>query len=215
ISVKSFQCHQCHEILPIGKARSHVGKHILKRMRGVVEALSGDQIETPDPCGFCGRSGLPECSRLYLTAGANPQPKSDCQHFYKFMYQRALISTDNTPSTNVPILCSIIGCTHRQGKFVTAIWKYNAKQHLEDKHPGYLTDGLAASNAAPIPIEMLHAMEITDDEERRMGIPTQYRPAKPVLPPIQAKAVLPRSRKRPHTATEVGPERPNRRVRLS
>ncbi|KAL0961307.1 hypothetical protein HGRIS_006266 [Hohenbuehelia grisea] len=168
ISDQSFRCYMCLGTVKANQARSHVATHILKSMRGVEEELPGSNVASM-PCGFCGRSGAPGCSEVYLTKGNSPQAQGNCAHAHKFQYQPALKVTSSTPSTNVPILCTIQGCTGFVGSLRTAVWKYNMPEHIRICHPQYSPDGL--TDGAPLPADLASRMLITYQEELLVGIP--------------------------------------------
>jgi hypothetical protein len=133
------------------------------------------------PCGFCGRSGISSCGEVYLTKGSHPQAQSNCRHANKFHYAPSLKSTNSTPSTNVPILCEIPGCTGQVGQKWTAIWKYNMEEHIRSEHPDY-SDLDNLEHGAPLPSTLIKSMLITREEEERLGIPREKIPPKPSLP---------------------------------
>lgn len=122
------------------------------------------------PCGFCGRSGIRECSELYLTIGKHKQIRAECRHAHEFKYGSSLTSTPSTASTNTPILCPIEPCNAViNGKWQRAVWKYNLPRHIQSCHPGYSWDGLEPG--APLPATLATDMVITTDEEVRLGVP--------------------------------------------
>ncbi len=146
----------------------------------------------PNPCGFCGRSGLEACSQLFLTKSS--QAHSECRHAHKFHYKPALYPTASTPSTNVPIICTIPGCTTaiRYSNGLTgAIWKYNMPDHIRTAHPEYSIDGIDDAKA-PLPPELAQAIAISRDEEVRIGIPEEKIP--PTAPPVQKRTISKRQR---------------------
>jgi hypothetical protein len=46
-SKEKFRCYQCLSEIDPGKARTHIGQHILKAMRGVLENNAGEPVSTP------------------------------------------------------------------------------------------------------------------------------------------------------------------------
>ncbi|KAI0067932.1 hypothetical protein BV25DRAFT_1911795 [Artomyces pyxidatus] len=182
-SAGTFQCYQCHRKMDPKKARSHVGEHILRKLRNVEEVLH-QPVADSFPCGFCGRSGLRGCDEVFLTKGNNPQALSHCPHFEKFQYRRAQQSSDTSPSTNVPILCSIPGCTGTVGQHLTAVWKYNMPEHIRVAHPGHSVGGY--EDGAPLPDDLVRNMFIALDEERRIKIPDAKIPFKSIPAPLSA-----------------------------
>ncbi|KAI0054339.1 hypothetical protein BV25DRAFT_1764193, partial [Artomyces pyxidatus] len=169
-----FDCYQCRRQMDPKKARSHVGEHILKKLRGVEEPSLKQQIGDMFPCGFCGRSGHPGCADVFLVKGKTMQAETMCPHFQKFQYGPTSHSTESTPSTNIPILCTIPGCTGRIGSKYTAVWKYNMSEHIRQAHPGFSIGGYL--DGAPLPDNLVCSMYITDEEETRLKIPAQHIP---------------------------------------
>lgn len=148
------------------------------------------------PCGFCGRSGIAGCSEIFMTKGKSPQAESNCQHAHKFQYQPSLKSTSSTPSTNIPILCSIPGCTRTIGSKRTAVWKYNMPEHIRTAHPGYSSNGI--EDGVSLPPDLARAMFISPEEEHRIGIPKENIPPKPALPSTPDSASTRGAAKRSH-----------------
>ncbi|KAH7925284.1 hypothetical protein BV22DRAFT_1011487, partial [Leucogyrophana mollusca] len=173
-------CFQCLKLVDLKKARSHVGEHILRFMRGISEELSGDPV-SPEPCGFCGRSGISSCNEVFLTSGSSPQAQTNCAYASKFHYAPSLKSTSTSPCTNVPIRCQIPGCSALVDKRHTAIWKYNMPAHILAAHKDYSPDGILPG--MPIPSEMTTSMLITSEEEQWLRIPKENIPPK-VTPPV-------------------------------
>ncbi|KAI0724703.1 hypothetical protein C8Q72DRAFT_857147 [Fomitopsis betulina] len=97
--------------------------------------------------------------------------KSSCPYAHKFKYGSSLVPNLKNPCTNIPILCTIPGCTGTVGNLRKAIWKYNMEEHIHTVHPGYPLD--STDLGVPIPDDLAHAMFITHDEETWMGIPPE------------------------------------------
>ncbi|TCD63849.1 hypothetical protein EIP91_004891 [Steccherinum ochraceum] len=189
-----LRCYQCLQSVPEAKMRDHVAGHILRALRGVSEELKGEP--TGDmPCGFCGRSGIPACARVFLTKGKRPQAVSHCEHARKFRYASALTSTATGPSTNVPIRCTLDNCggTTVDGRW-PAVWKLNMTAHIRKFHPGSSTDG--GLTGAPIDDVIVYDMYITPEEETRLGIPAHLIPPTPI-PRCPKSRPPPRSSTRP------------------
>ncbi|KAI1784985.1 hypothetical protein LXA43DRAFT_900727, partial [Ganoderma leucocontextum] len=185
-----FRCYVCHTEMDPSKARTHVGGHILKAKRGVVEPEpKGEPVGQTSPCGFCGRSGLQGCQQLFLTKTS--QARSECRHFHKFHYRPAKVSTETTPCTNIPIMCTVPGCKSamRQGDLFGAIWKYNMEEHIKNDHSGYSTTGVE-DHLLPIPADLAREMYISDSEERLMGISDSLIPHKIAPLPDDNNSVL-------------------------
>lgn len=162
------------------------------------------QISFPFPCGCCGRSGVPSCNEVFLSKGKSPQASSGCQYFRKFQYKAALTPTTSTWCTNVPILCTIPGCTATVGNLFKAVWKYNMPEHIRQCHPGFSTTGIDALGGAPLPPDLIQSMAISDLEEERTGIPRARIPLKPALPnPPTSQPAAPRTRGTKRASTSV------------
>lgn len=119
------------------------------------------------------------CTELYLTKprkNENPQVKSSCPYAHKLKYGSSLVPNKKNLCTNIPILCTIPGCTGTVGNLRKAIWKYNMEEHIHTVHPGYPLD--STDLGVPIPDDLAHAMFITHDEEAWMGIPPEKIPSK-------------------------------------
>ncbi|KII88930.1 hypothetical protein PLICRDRAFT_29388 [Plicaturopsis crispa FD-325 SS-3] len=209
---EKFRCYQCLTEVDSSKARLHVGKHILNRMRGVEERLPGGPVGHPMPCGFCGRAGIISCSEVYLTKGKHPQAHSNCIHFRKFNYGPSLVSNHSSPCTNVPIACTFPGCQAPVGsKYLTAVWKYNMPEHIRSSHPGHSFDGI--ESGAPIPNDLARAMLITREEEEWMKIPASNIPRKILPSPSEAfrapaASHSTRSRSKKHATAATDSENP-------
>ncbi|GLB43863.1 hypothetical protein LshimejAT787_1500470 [Lyophyllum shimeji] len=209
-----FRCYQCLSEVEVKRARQHVGRHILKALRGIKEDLKGEPIAVGAgsmPCGFCGRSGNPACDQVFLSKGKSPQATSGCRLASKFHYQPSLKSTGSTPCTNVPILCSIAGCTGAVGTQQTAIWKYNMPEHIRTVHPGYAWNALGGD--APLPASLAHAMHITPEEEAILGIPKENIPPAHPLPPFESTTSRGSKRSSTNRPVQVQPTVKKRKTR--
>ncbi|KAJ8089166.1 hypothetical protein PM082_014414 [Marasmius tenuissimus] len=104
---------------------AHMGSHCLF-----------DTVNTPsllEPCGLCLRPS-PTCA-IYLEKGRGhngrlrvDRKRSTCSNLLSFSYTAAAQSTDNSPCSNVPLICSL--CPSGD----PAVWKYNMKEHIAIKH---------------------------------------------------------------------------------
>lgn len=120
-------CAHCSNDLPAAPQRllEHNAMHILYDPN--IKALS-------EPCGLCLRPS-PACTFKLAKgkgAGANPRINKDgssCANIATFNYGAAMVSSTSSPSSNVPINCPHCSST------ASAVWKYNMKAHLIDKHP--------------------------------------------------------------------------------
>lgn len=89
------------------------------------------------------------------------------------------------------------------GDYQTAVWKYNMPEHIHESHPGYAASEF--EDGAPLPPSLAHAMHISAEEEKLMGIPEQLIPLKSDLPllPESGEQQKARGRKRAITSTQT------------
>ncbi|KAK7007190.1 hypothetical protein R3P38DRAFT_2470949, partial [Favolaschia claudopus] len=109
----------------------HVGQHILKSMRGVPETSARESVSGSYPCGTCGGT----CS----IAIKNKKADSACPSAYPFMITTAKKFLPTRPCTNVPVVCAMHDCKQ-------IYWKYNSKQHMSERHPGWKKLGFLQKN---------------------------------------------------------------------
>ena len=100
-----------------------MGAHIL-----FDDALKGART----PCGLCLNSGT--LCEIYLvsrgdTATSINMAKSRCQNLRRIKLKLAEQFTTTQPCTNHPLICSLCG------KDSPAVWKYNVKDHIVERHP--------------------------------------------------------------------------------
>ncbi|KAG2737891.1 hypothetical protein P692DRAFT_20673594, partial [Suillus brevipes Sb2] len=86
--------------------RSHMGGHILRAARGVPDNVT-TAVSGPQPCGFCGRSGVAECAVTFKESGRSVTWESQCPHKENFQYGSANKGSDNRPCRNVPVVCKL------------------------------------------------------------------------------------------------------------
>ncbi|KIJ12646.1 hypothetical protein PAXINDRAFT_82548, partial [Paxillus involutus ATCC 200175] len=153
-------CAICGKAVKHKSLRSHTRGHILRAQMGIKEDHLVTQVAVGDPCGFCGQSGHP----VRLTKEGKKrtfQLSSSCPLAITFSLGVAATSTKNSPSTNVPIRCSICPATSGDR---AVVWKYNMAHHLgtvhAERHP-----------AQPLPADLITAMKITCFEQEHLGIP--------------------------------------------
>ncbi|KAI0681858.1 hypothetical protein C8T65DRAFT_597993 [Cerioporus squamosus] len=134
-------CHQCASVLNVKTCenpRAHVGKHILRAKYGVAEPGLKEQVSfcitgRSYPCGFCGRG---TCTIVLLAKGKSMQVESNCARAHKFSYGQAIKTNRTTPSTNVPVFCTLCPrdpATKRHPTF----WKYNMRDHIKIEHSSH------------------------------------------------------------------------------
>ena len=128
--VSMHKCPGCPETIYLDKSNgqrmlAHIGSHILHN------ELIDQSLE---PCGLCLRP-VTLCS-IYLTrqsarnghwslryGGTVPCPNATL-----FSYAAAMVSSDSSPCSNIPILCPY--CPDGS----LAVWRYNMKSHLQNRH---------------------------------------------------------------------------------
>ncbi|KAF6750835.1 hypothetical protein DFP72DRAFT_817188, partial [Ephemerocybe angulata] len=121
-------CHPRHvSTLDMSAPRiiEHVGAHIL---------FDSTVSRTDEPCGLC---SLPakQCRYIVVKGQGSKVSKhvnwkrtTGCARPVNFSYKRTLEYSDNSPCTNVPLVCPLCEADE------PAIWCYNFRFHLEQKH---------------------------------------------------------------------------------
>ncbi|KAK7037056.1 hypothetical protein R3P38DRAFT_2517108 [Favolaschia claudopus] len=157
-------CFLCGTETKLNGMRSHVGKHILMSLRGVPEPGLLQPVGS-EPCGFCGREG---CFTQLINTNHPKKPPSilsSCPYHYSGMnYRKAQTSTKTSPSTNVPILCSLCLPNNNVSRDQPTIWKYNAMYHVIVVH------SLHKDTVEPIPPAFMKELFIRRVEEEALGI---------------------------------------------
>ncbi|KAJ7669747.1 hypothetical protein B0H17DRAFT_893076, partial [Mycena rosella] len=125
----------------------------------------GFQIGETMPCGFCGRSGRPECQIFMKPNKTVSQTK--CPYQTDFRYKTADTGTDKTACRNVPILCGL--CPPKnEHDWTPAVWRYNMAEHLRVYHSEYASpqqpEGLL------LPFAVWEKIAITHKEEKAQGV---------------------------------------------
>ncbi|EDR04579.1 uncharacterized protein LACBIDRAFT_330513 [Laccaria bicolor S238N-H82] len=152
-------CHICNKILHINEMRNHVGIHILKACRDVVD-LVVKEIGA-DACGWCGRDG---CKTQLVESKNTVKITSNCEyHYEKMQYKAAGRPTNLKPCTNIPLNCTI--CPPASNGQLVTFWKYEFITHMVDKH--LLQDDELPS----LPLQLWATTHISRWEELKMGIP--------------------------------------------
>ncbi|KIK96486.1 hypothetical protein PAXRUDRAFT_138363 [Paxillus rubicundulus Ve08.2h10] len=157
---KTIDCTICGKAVKHKLLHSHTGGHILRAQMGIKEDHLVTQVTVGNPCGFCGQSSHP----VRLTKEGKKctfQPSSSCPLTITFSLGAAATSTKNSPSTNVPIYCSI--CPATSGDHAV-VWKYNMAHHLGTMHAEWHPTQL-------LPADLITAMKITHFEQEHLGIP--------------------------------------------
>ena len=109
-------------------ALAHIGAHILHDTR---------VSQSQQPCGLCLQPSplcqwYLKCSASGIDGVAIDFGKSQCMNKMHFHYHPASISTKASPCSNVPLWCPLC---YKLDCVAPAIWQYNFKAHLEDRHP--------------------------------------------------------------------------------
>ncbi|KAF6764585.1 hypothetical protein DFP72DRAFT_1059553 [Ephemerocybe angulata] len=167
-------CYLCGLILKLKNMRNHVGGHILKAARDIVDPVLRSDINPSEmaessPCGWCGRYTTP-CRTQFKDLGKDKYAVlSNCEYHYTQMkYAPASKFSKATPCTNVPIACLLCSTAESElgspTQHITTVWKYNLQTHLATHH-------LQEDGAYPLlPPRMLLAAYTSKAEEHAMGI---------------------------------------------
>ncbi|KAH7918866.1 hypothetical protein BV22DRAFT_987033, partial [Leucogyrophana mollusca] len=148
--------------------RSHVGGHILRALCKVDEAAP---LLEESPCGFCGRSGRPECAVSIKILSRSMTISTNCVYQHPFRYGCANAGSDARPSCNVPVACGLCRKPAKKTDTQPAIWWYNMIEHLKDVHNEYAYPGNI--DGLPLPLDVWISTEITAEEQRKLGIPVE------------------------------------------
>ncbi|KAJ7088238.1 hypothetical protein C8R43DRAFT_908771 [Mycena crocata] len=162
---QTISCFQCHAMIKPNDSRAHVGEHILKAMRCVPESNLYEQVQLPNPCGFCGRAG---CTVEVAKAGQSFKTTSSCIRQHPFSYGHAKKFTPTTPSTNVPLPCILCDVVPPR-KTPPAFWKYSILAHIQSEHPRYWDD----LEGVPINLtdaKFVKAIAISREELKKLDI---------------------------------------------
>ncbi|KAK7016105.1 hypothetical protein R3P38DRAFT_3569764 [Favolaschia claudopus] len=177
----SLACLYCLEVPK--NWRAHIGAHILRRIRqsgepepkkkgrGGEEAAAvivRTQVGNTMPCGYCGRSGRPECHiSMKLDSKKN---EINCKCTYRANFQFKTADEGRTPGScrNVPILCGLCPPPARKTDWVPAVWRYNMPEHLRTQHSEYASP--QQPEGIPLPYNIWESMKISREEELGMGI---------------------------------------------
>ncbi|CUA75348.1 hypothetical protein RSOLAG22IIIB_05853 [Rhizoctonia solani] len=125
-------CYICSRVVPIKQCmRIHVAKHILARRYKMDDPLldDGSMVVGYAPCGFCGRSGAPECRATLKITKRSTTFKSGCPFYDNFSHKAAGKPTVSGPCTNRPLRCEYSDCSQKD-----PIWSYNMREHILARH---------------------------------------------------------------------------------
>ncbi|KAG2738896.1 hypothetical protein P692DRAFT_20701380, partial [Suillus brevipes Sb2] len=93
-------CPLCEAKVP--DMRCHMGAHILRALCNTPE------VGETHPCGFCGRSGRPECAiSITVTASSAPTWATRCTYQHTFKYGAVDNGSKNKPCRNLPLKCAL------------------------------------------------------------------------------------------------------------
>ncbi|KAG0701125.1 hypothetical protein DFH29DRAFT_1000528 [Suillus ampliporus] len=150
----------------VSDMRCHIGMHILRALTNTPEKTSlKEPVGTVLPCGFCGRSGMPQCAITIMVKGdLAPTWETKCIYKHTFRYGSAVVGSKNTPSRNVPMKLSI-----------DAVWRYNMAEHILTEHEEYVVPGHRETGVA-LPSGVLAAMVFSELEQKAAHIPKERWP---------------------------------------
>ncbi|KAK7059463.1 hypothetical protein R3P38DRAFT_2495678 [Favolaschia claudopus] len=174
-------CRICGKQVKDQDRQGHVGVHILKSMYGERDLTANvpvsSDVSSSYPCGMCGGT----CT---VTIKGGKPCSEQCPTPYSFLISASKKFLPTRPCTNVPVLCAVLGCkdTH---------WKYNFKQHLEERHPGW-------QQIIPAESDFLEQIRISSEEQAKLDISPETISVWPPLPPP------------PPSITSTRPSTPNR-----
>ncbi|KAF6752442.1 hypothetical protein DFP72DRAFT_1047213 [Ephemerocybe angulata] len=128
-SLEPSSCSLCTPTVTLDTSAPRIIEHVS------AHALFDNALDQADePCGMC---GLPARQCRYVVVkgkGSKASNRVDwkrtsgCGRPVNFSYKRAAEYSDNSPCTNVPLVCPL--CPKED----PAVWRYNFKHHLQQKH---------------------------------------------------------------------------------
>lgn len=173
--------------------RNHIGQHILRALSNTPEEVALKEpvrfvklhfyftlmtiykVGNTLPCGFCGRSGRPECAiTITVPAKAATTWDTKCAYQHQFRYTSADVGSKNQPCRNLPLKCELChpvlppapGKTTRKTPIVpvSAVWRYNMHEHILQEHEEYVVPGQRDAGLA-LPANVWKEMRLTDLEQ--------------------------------------------------
>ncbi|KAG1743139.1 hypothetical protein EDB19DRAFT_1633376 [Suillus lakei] len=165
--------------------RNHMGQHILRALSNTPEeVILKEPVSDTLPCGFCGRSGQPECAiTITMPAKAATTWDTKCMYQHQFHYTSTKTGSKNMPCCNLPLKCELChpilppapGKTTRKTAVipVSAVWCYNMHEHIFQEHEEYMVPG-QRDIGVPLPISVWREMKLTDLEQTALHIPKTH-----------------------------------------
>ncbi|KAJ7909926.1 hypothetical protein B0H13DRAFT_1616140 [Mycena leptocephala] len=168
---KSTQgCLYCPEVPK--NWRAHIGAHVLRRLRnsGEPEPKKKANAEGANtmPCGYCGRSGRPECQVHMKPNSKKNEIRTKCPYVVNFQYKTANDGKSKGACRNVPIICGLCPGAERKNDWVPAVWRYNMAEHVRIHHSEYASP--QQPEGLPLPYAVWENMRIAQEEELAMGV---------------------------------------------
>ncbi|KAG2092163.1 uncharacterized protein F5147DRAFT_552576, partial [Suillus discolor] len=121
------------------------------------------------PCGFCGHSGVPECTiRIAVPSSGAPTWETRCIYQHSFRYGSVDSGSKNKPCRNLPLKCEL--CHPVPMLPVEAIWHYNMTVHILGQHEEFAIPGHREAGV-PLPVSVWRVMKLTDLEQGASRIP--------------------------------------------
>ncbi|KAJ6517748.1 hypothetical protein DFH09DRAFT_1332133 [Mycena vulgaris] len=157
-------CERCDS--KVDNQRAHMGAHILRKLRGVEEAVK-TPITGDFPCGFCGETGRSECAVFVKVTSKSTSIETNCRLKGPIKYAYAERGSATTPCRNVPLVCILCPSQLTAGKAT----------HLAAAHPEYASPH-NPDGAKRLPITVLESFELQRVEQLALGIPANKIPPK-------------------------------------
>ncbi|KAF8264280.1 hypothetical protein EI94DRAFT_1703360 [Lactarius quietus] len=157
--------HECPACMPPVQLDTSNGQRVLAHIAShILHDLTIDKSQ--EPCGLCLQPAA--LCTIYLTrcSGRNYQWAlkyggiAPCPNATNFSYMAAMVSSDSSPCSNVPLQCPY--CSDGS----PAVWRYNMRLHFQHQHPG--VDTAKHQDLWKITPEEATAMkQIWDDRHRQ------------------------------------------------
>ncbi|KAJ6559452.1 hypothetical protein DFH09DRAFT_1364826 [Mycena vulgaris] len=170
-------CERCDS--KVDNQRAHMGAHILRKLRGVEEAVK-TPVTGDFPCGFCGETGRSECAVFVKVASKSTSVETNCRLKGPIKYAYAERGSATTPCRNVPLVCILCPSqltAEKASARQPAQWRYNMEAHLAVAHPEYASPH-NPNGVKRLPITVLESFELQRPEQLALGIPAHKIPPK-------------------------------------